>query len=131
MTTLDATLYDRFAWWLAAIEARDLAVLEDTIHPDWIYTDYTGHVHDRDEYFEIVRTLIQDGHETELLELRAQRLADDLALATGRYTSRGVLANGRRNEQDSVFTAVWRRDGDRWRCLAHQATNIGDAVMEM
>jgi hypothetical protein len=53
---------------------------------------------------------------------------EDIALATGRYTSRGVLATGKAVEQDSRFTALWiKRDG-RWQSAAHQAGNIGEQL---
>jgi ketosteroid isomerase-like protein len=121
---VEATLRESFAGWLKAIMARDVDALRRVIDEEWIYTDYTGHVHDRAEYFEIVGGLITDGHETSLQDFDARMVSESLALATGRYTSRGTLANGNVNEQDSRFTALWAlRDGS-WRCLAHQATNV-------
>ncbi|MCW3006267.1 MAG: uncharacterized protein JWP17_893 [Solirubrobacterales bacterium] len=127
---VEATLRELFAGWLRAIPARDLDFLRQTIDEGWVYTDYTGHVHGRAEYLEIIGGLIGDGHETALVDFEARQVADDLYLTTGRYTSRGTLANGKVNEQDSRFTALWARRDGGWRSLAHQATNVTENPFE-
>jgi ketosteroid isomerase-like protein len=118
-----------FTEWLEAIPRHDVEVIKRLLDPDWIYTDYTGHTHDRTEYFEIVGDLVGDSHETELVDFEARMAGADIAIATGRYRVQGTFTNGVVNSQDSRFTSVWRHDRSDWRCLAHQATNIGEPFM--
>ncbi|WP_394855629.1 nuclear transport factor 2 family protein [Rhodococcus globerulus] len=126
-TSTSDQLQSLFIDWLKAISTRDVDTLRSLIDESWVYTDYTGHVHCRQEYLEIVSELVGDGHTTSLVEFNARGIADGIAIAHGRYTSRGILANGRVNAQDSQFTSVWQKRKSAWTCLTHQATNVGEA----
>ena len=122
------TLRALFESWLRAIPARDLDLIAELLDESWVYVDFTGHVHDRDEYLHIVGDLVGDGHVTELVEFDARPVTADVAVAVGRYVSVGTLTNGFRAVQDSRFTSTWHRHDDhRWRSHSHQATNVGEA----
>ena len=117
-------LRDLFEQWLRALPAHDVEFLERTIADEWIYTDVSGTVRSKADYLDVVPRLIAPDHQSEVLEFEVRLYADDVALATGRYTSRGRFLTGVDYEQDSRFTAVWvKRDG-RWQSVAHQAGNI-------
>lgn len=122
--TAEAELRELFASWLAAIPRHDADLIGELLADEWVYTDYLGTVRDRAAYLDMVKNVVGEGHQTNLVELTARLVRDDLALVTGRYTSRGVFTTGRVNEQDSRFTALWERRQGGWRALAHQATNV-------
>lgn len=125
--TDEHALETAFRDWLAAIPRKDLDFFRRTIADEWVYTDYTGHVHDKAEYLKLIEELISPDHETELVEIEVKPYGDT-ARVVGRYTSVGTLANGKRSVQDSRFTAMWvSRDG-RWQSVARQAGNIGEAL---
>lgn len=126
-TSISDQLQSLFIDWLEAIPARDVDTLRSLIDESWVYTDYTGHVHSRQEYLGIVSDLVSDGHTTSLVDFTARRITDDIAITHGRYTSRGILANGKMNAQNSQFTSVWQKRKSAWTCLTHQATNVGEA----
>src|SRR5262249_53093473 len=94
-----------FEQWLRALPPHDLESLDRTIAAEGIYTDVSGTVRTKAEYLEIVPGLIAPDHKGEVLEFDVRLYADDVALATGHYTSRGRFLTGVDYEQDSRFTA--------------------------
>ncbi|MGC0366703.1 ketosteroid isomerase-like protein [Rhodococcus sp. 27YEA15] len=124
---VEAELRELFTEWLAAIPAQNVEFLRSTINENWVYTDYTGHVHDRAEYLEIIANLVGAKHETELVSFDAHPITADIVICTGHYRSNGTLANGKVNAQDSRFTSVWQKFPAGWQSLVHQATNVGEA----
>lgn len=117
-------LRELFCAWLAAVPRRDIAALSEMISEEWVYTDYLGEVRDRAGYLDLIEHEIGDDHHTGLVDFTVRLIRPDVALVTGRYTSRGVLVGGEDNDQDSRFTALWEKRADRWMALAHQATNV-------
>ena len=110
-----------FEAWLASFGSSDESFFEDVLDDDWTYTDIFGDVRGKREYIEYLRDEVPPTLVGRLVEIHA-RMLGDVALVTGLYVVEGALVDGTDISSSSRFTAVWRRAGDGWQALAHQAT---------
>lgn len=128
MTTVDkaqAEISALFSEWLDNISTTDESFFERVLDDDWIYTDIVGTVRGKREYIEYLG-LVSGVVSGQLVELNAS-LHGEIALVTGMYTIEGSLDDGTDVSSTTRFTAVWQRENESWRALAHQGTSIPDS----
>jgi ketosteroid isomerase-like protein len=107
--------------WFEALLSQDVAFFERTLDESWVYTNIDGNVLGKEDYKKLLEVVPPD-ISIELGEVSV-RLHDDIAIAYGSYTVKGMLEDGTDVTSSTRFTSVWQRDGCSWRSLAHHATN--------
>ena len=108
--------------WKQAVVKRDGPALRRLYADEYISTDTEGMVWNKTEDVEIDTTGVSRLTAYNLDDVKI-RFYGDVAVVTGRATSKGTLF-GRAASAQSRFTDIFvNRDG-RWQCVATQATPI-------
>jgi ketosteroid isomerase-like protein len=108
--------------WKESVVKRDAAALRRLYADEYMSTDPEGMVWSKAEDVEIDTTGISRLTSYKLDDLKV-RLYGDVAVVTGRNTSKGTL-HGRAASSQSRFTDVFLKRDGRWQCVATQATAI-------
>ena len=98
--------------------ARDIQTLRKMLAPDYVHTDFEGHVFDREAWLAYVA---QQAHGSAVSFHDVQyREYGSLAIVLG---ANGI-AGGNMGEAKIRFTQAWQLGVDGWRRLAFQATLV-------
>jgi ketosteroid isomerase-like protein len=108
--------------WKQAVVKRDATTLRRLYADDYMSTDSEGMVWNKAEDVEIDTTGVSQITAYNLDDLKV-RLYGDVAVVTGRGTSKGTL-HGRAASAQTRFTDVFVKRDARWQCVATQTTPI-------
>ena len=107
-----------------AMVNSDVAVLRALFADGLRYGHANGEVHAKEELLGLLGSGRLDYHAIRVEEEETRELAGALVV-TGRQTIE-VRAGGRDVTSHSVFSAVYARQGGRWRLVAYQSTPVAD-----
>jgi hypothetical protein len=108
-----------------AMVNAEVSVLRELFTDGLRYGHANGEVHAKEELLGLLGSGRLDYRSIEVEELEGRELAGTLVV-TGRQTIE-VRAGGRDVTSHSVFTAVYAREGRRWRLVAYQSTPLPDS----
>lgn len=107
--------------WFAALGSDDPTFFEEILADDWRYTDVRGINRSKSEYLTYIAPLRSDVPVNRIVDL-VVRPFGSLVLVHGDYVVGEAFAPP--EGSTTRFTALWERDGGRWRALAHHATTL-------
>jgi len=108
--------------WFEAIKQHDGAWFEGVMADSWHYVMIDGSIKDKRWYIEAMQQPFDSEPSTELHHLTA-KVYGNLAIAVGDYTIKAT-SQGKDLSSHTRFTAVWKKQRDKWQALAHHATRI-------
>lgn len=107
-----------------AMVNAEVAVLRELFAEGLRYGHANGEIHAKEELLGLLGSGRLDYRAIRVEEEEARELAGALVV-TGRQTIE-VRAGGRDVISHSVFSAVYAREGARWRLVAYQSTPVAD-----
>jgi ketosteroid isomerase-like protein len=127
--TAEQQIRDRTDKWEQAHGARDVAALDELLHPAYVYTDATGTLQSRAEYltsvFKSPDISLNSKFTTSGVVIRifgATAVVTGQSSWKGRPRGKGQFQTGRYQ-----FTDVWVEHAGRWRAVATQGTCVHEA----
>jgi len=105
-----------------ALLSADVEVLRELFADGLRYGHANGEVHAKEELLGLLGSGWLDYRAIRIEEIEARELSG-VSVVTGRQTIE-VRAAGRDVTSHSIFTAVYAREGRRWRLVAYQSTPL-------
>lgn len=104
----------------SVLVGADRKSLSDLFADDLIYGHSSGLVDNKVEYIDKIMSGEIRYQSVEPLIETVAALGEHGAVVTGRLNIEAVIS-GQQRSLRSRYVAVWRREGDKWRFLAHQS----------
>lgn len=110
--------------WTRAVggSVKDPTFFERHVDDDWWYVDYHGVTRTKEEYRQLVDSIVW--YKQEMQQLTARMLRDELVAVTGIYRSSAEVTSGEKLANTIGFSAVWELRNGVWKTLFHHTTRI-------
>ncbi len=112
--------------WEAAIREHDASIVSQLLADEFVGTSVTGRVGSKSKVLSEIRRDKNVYKTAEISGMSVRTESDNIAVITGVTRESGTTSDGKRFSSSRRFTDTWVKRAGKWRCIASQATQLGN-----